>query len=182
MLHFNGRLVVYLYATFSRHTPEDWTAICEALEKSGTRKKLFLVAGEIWVHRPGFTQPGLFDGYSAYNQGPDFLDPNGIADLARTLKADAERNKAPFWAATLEPGFEGRIWHHPGRSVTRGMGRLYESLWKALLEIRPPMITVCSFNEWGEGTQIEPCLEYEDLYLKLTRKWAARYKESRGLS
>jgi hypothetical protein len=58
------------------------------------------------------------------------------------------------------------------------MGRLYESLWKALLETRLPMITVCSFNEWGEGTQIEPCLEYEDLYLKLTRKWAARYRES----
>ena len=58
------------------------------------------------------------------------------------------------------------------------MGTLYEAMWEAAIAARPRFITVCSFNEWGEGTQIEPCLEYEDLYLRLTARWA---KVFRGL-
>ena len=46
---------------------------------------------------------------------------------------------------------------------------------------QPQFITVCSFNEWGEGTQIEPCLEYGDLYLELTAKWAKAFRESHSV-
>jgi len=180
MLHFDGRLVVFFYATMSQHTPQDWTAICQNLSQTGLRGRLFLIAGEIWVHRPDFHQPGLFDGFSAYNQGVNFLTPKDIKELALALKSYAQRNKAPFWSAPVQAGFDGRIWHHPGRVVARGMGELYESLWKAIIETHPPMVTVCSFNEWGEGTQIEPAQEYGDLYLRLTAKWTAQYKASKG--
>jgi len=177
MLHFDGRLVVFLYATMSKHTPEDWTTVCSLLAERGLREKLFLVAGEIWVHNGDFHQPGLFDGFSAYNQGVKFLTPKDITDLSHTLRGLAKKNEAPFWSATLEPGFEGRAWHHPGRAVARRDGELYNSLWQALIETDPPLITVCSFNEWGEGTQIEPAREYGEQYLRLTAGWAARYKK-----
>ncbi len=57
---------------------------------------------------------------------------------------------------------------------------LYDCLDASILEkhairARPNFITVCSFNEWGEGTQIEPCLEYESLYIELTAKWAKTF-------
>lgn len=178
MLHFDGRLVVFLYATFASHTPEDWTKVCEMLRKAGLRDKLFLVAGEVWVHRPDFHQPGLFDGFCAYNQGVNFLTPKDIIDLALTLKGFADRSGAPFWSATLEPGFDGRAWHHPGRVVARGRGELYESLWEAVIQTSPPLMTVCSFNEWGEGTQIEPTQEYGELFLDLTARCAERYRQS----
>jgi hypothetical protein len=37
---------------------------------------------------------------------------------------------------------------------------------------------VSTFNEWIEGTQIEPSVaeEYGDEYLRLTRQFAARFK------
>lgn len=177
MLHFDGRLVVFVYSALMKHTVDDWIAVCEMLETAGLRDKLFLVAGEIWVYKPDFHRPGLFDGFGAYNQGVDFLTPEGMTDLAMTLKTMAEENGAPFWNAPVQAGFDGRAWHHPGRVVARGLGELYESLWQAVIETAPPMVTVCSFNEWGEGTQIEPAQEYGELYLELTRKWANTYRE-----
>ena len=182
MLHFDGRLVVFLYSTLSRHTPEDWTAICEALAARGLREKLFLVAGEVWVHQPDFCRPGLFDGFQAYNQGVNFMTPADIKDLGSTLKRLASDNNVSFWTGTTQPGFDGRAWHHPGRVVARGDGALYESLWQAAVEGEPPMITVCSFNEWGEGTQIEPTVEYGERYLELTAKWARRYRDGDDVS
>ncbi len=176
MLHFDGRLVVFLYSVFMSHSVEDWIAVCDVLDKAGLRNKLFLVAGEVWVYRPDFLQPGLFDGFGAYNQGVDFLDPGGITDLATTLNTMTQRNDGRFWTGLAQPGFDGRAWHHPGRVVARDHGRLYESLWQTTIELSPPMVTVCSFNEWGEGTQIEPAQEYGDFYLELTAKWARTYK------
>jgi hypothetical protein len=37
-------------------------------------------------------------------------------------------------------------------------------------------VTVTSWNEWPEGTQIEPGVGYGDLYLDLTAYFAARLK------
>ena len=176
MLHYDGRLVVFIYSAIKNHTKEQWKEVCSELKRRGIRDRLFLVAGEIWVFDEEFDEPGLFDGFGAYNQGVNFLDRAGIQDLAYTLKRIAERNGSSFFTGTAQAGFDGRAWHHPGRVISRRSGALYEELWEAVIETNPPMVTVCSFNEWGEGTQIEPAVEYGELYLDLTAKWAAIYK------
>lgn len=169
MLHFDNRLVVFLYSTMSKHSASDWQRVRDLLKASNTDSNIFLVAGEIYDQE--FYAPGLFDGFSYYNYGMEDWSADGVARACDRLRQLAKRNAAKFWSATVGPGFDGRIWHHPGRVVTRGMGKLYEAMWEQAIKERPHFITVCSFNEWGEGTQIEPCLEYEDLYLKLTAKW-----------
>lgn len=67
----------------------------------------------------------------------------------------------------------------------------YAASWKVAVESEPAAISITSFNEWGEGTQIEPAvpaldpasgLAYADygpdpnLYLKLTKAWADEFK------
>ena len=178
MWHIDGRLVVFLYSCFAKHTVEDWQAICSMLEKTGIRRNLFLVAGEVWVWKPDFNVPGMFDGFGAYNQGVNFLDGAGMKDLAKTLKALAELNGVKFYTGAAQAGFDGRVWHHPGRVVARQNGELYETLWKATIECKPPVVAICSFNEWGEGTQIEPTQEYGMQYIELTAKWAKEYRKT----
>ena len=41
---------------------------------------------------------------------------------------------------------------------------------------RPDWILIDSFNQWETGSEIEPSVEFGDLYLKLTAEYAARFK------
>jgi len=173
VLHIDQRLVVFLYATLSRHSVADWWHIRDLLAASGVGARLFLVAGEV---PGGLDAPGLFDGFTQYNYDmPDWC-AEGVARASSILRGLADCNGASFWTASVGPGFDGRIWHHPGRVVARGLGKRYEAMWQQAIHEQPSFVTICSFNEWGEGTQIEPCLEYEDLYLRLTAKWAAAFR------
>jgi glycoprotein endo-alpha-1,2-mannosidase len=35
-------------------------------------------------------------------------------------------------------------------------GRTYDSMWKGAIRSKPDGVTITSYNEWHEGTQIEP--------------------------
>ncbi|KAB0406832.1 hypothetical protein E2I00_012406, partial [Balaenoptera physalus] len=68
-------------------------------------------------------------------------------------------------------------------------GKYYETALQAALTVRPEIVSITSFNEWHEGTQIEkaipkktPTRLYLDylphqpsLYLELTRRWAEHF-------
>ncbi|MFH1007434.1 MAG: hypothetical protein V1800_08035 [Candidatus Latescibacterota bacterium] len=176
VLHFDNRLVVYSYNTLVKHSAADWRRVRALLAQQKVDHRIFLVAGEVAYWKPDLCEPGLFDGFSQYNYNMGDWSADGVSRFSAILRELAERNGSAFWSATVGPGFDGRIWHHPGRAVARGLGKLYEALWEAAIAAGSPFITICSFNEWGEGTQIEPCLEYEDLYLQLTAKWARIFK------
>ncbi|XP_077977773.1 glycoprotein endo-alpha-1,2-mannosidase-like [Glandiceps talaboti] len=70
-------------------------------------------------------------------------------------------------------------------------GQYYENAFKQALDVNPAIVSITSFNEWHEGTQIEKAvpkktisftyLDYKpyepDYYLKLTRKWVDNFTE-----
>ncbi|XP_016075711.1 PREDICTED: glycoprotein endo-alpha-1,2-mannosidase [Miniopterus natalensis] len=72
-------------------------------------------------------------------------------------------------------------------------GKYYETALNAALQAHPSIISITSFNEWHEGTQIEKAvpkrtgntvyLDYRphkpSLYLELTRKWSEKYSKER---
>ena len=35
------------------------------------------------------------------------------------------------------------------------MGKYYDDMWRAAVDAAPKVVAVTSYNEWGEGTQIE---------------------------
>jgi hypothetical protein len=67
------------------------------------------------------------------------------------------------------PGFDDR---HLGRTKTlfipRNNGETYKEQWKFVLEEKPNLVMINSFNEFHEETAIEPCKEWGTLYLNLT--------------
>ncbi|KAF3833617.1 hypothetical protein F7725_024821 [Dissostichus mawsoni] len=72
-------------------------------------------------------------------------------------------------------------------------GRYYDTSLQAALSVRPEIVTITSFNQWHEGTQIEKAvpkktvtrlyLDYQpnqpDHYLVLTRQWAENYNKEK---
>lgn len=58
----------------------------------------------------------------------------------------------------------------------RADGAYYAQTWQAALASRPDFVVVHSFNEWVEGSYVEPSVRFGDQYLTLTAEWATRYK------
>ncbi|MBN1813954.1 MAG: hypothetical protein JXA14_19110 [Anaerolineae bacterium] len=128
---------------------------------------------------------GHFDGL--YNYATLHLDRSSFS-WARTLPPDA------WYVPSVLSGFSAqRIGYSDDTYVPRRDGATYEEQWEAALGqgVEPAMVTITSFNEWHEGSQIEPAAagatnglghtydDYSplppDAYLTLTRQLADRF-------
>ena len=63
---------------------------------------------------------------------------------------------------TIIPGYDDRkTGRPPPRPVTdRWDGQTYRELWQAAIAAAPDYILITSWNEWHEGSEIEPSVEY----------------------
>ncbi|HEY2667689.1 MAG TPA: hypothetical protein VGK51_12700 [Actinomycetota bacterium] len=96
-----------------------------------------------------FALLGGFDGIYTYDpinfSGSDFAP---LCALARANRLQC--------APSVAPGFDGT--RATTLTVTRPRlgGATYDSMWAGAIAAAPEIITVTSYNEWHEGTQIEP--------------------------
>lgn len=127
---------------------------------------------------------GHFDGlyqYATLSENPDFSWGAGLPPGA-------------WFVPSVIPGFSAiRIGYDSSTYVGRGDGATYTQQWSAALGtgIEPEVVTITSFNEWHEGTQIEPAaaaatrddgepyVDYRplpaDAYLTATAKYVAEF-------
>lgn len=145
--------------------------------------------GVVFVHAtdPAWIEEGQFDG--AYNY------------TERTADLQLWGQQLPdgaWYAPSIIPGFSARRAGYPAAmNLARQAGETYDSQWRAVLEtgFTPQIVTITSFNEWHEGTQIEPAVaERTDdgsytyaayargplQYLAATARWAARARALAG--
>jgi glycoprotein endo-alpha-1,2-mannosidase len=134
----------------------------------------------------GYAAAGGFDGVYTY----DILVFGG--GLFRRLCTQARRSGL-LCAPSVGPGYVASRATRDGRVKPRRKGRTYDSMWRAALGARADLVTITSYNEWHEGTQIEPArssppagyLTYrgayglrgkasERAYLQRTRFWTRR--------
>jgi len=59
-------------------------------------------------------------------------------------------------APSVGPGFDARRSTGATTLEPRRRGQTYDRMWRAALDAAPDMVTITSYNEWHEGTQIEP--------------------------
>jgi glycoprotein endo-alpha-1,2-mannosidase len=97
----------------------------------------------------GFAAAGGFTGFYTY----DFIDFGGAKFERLCAQAHAVHL---LCAPSVGPGYDGVRAGELSLSRPRQDGRTYDHLWKAAIAAHPDMITITSYNEWGEGTQIEP--------------------------
>lgn len=90
------------------------------------------------------------------------------ASLSKILKvynqaSNAAHSKKKIFVATVMPGYNDT--NVPEYVVDRQNGTCYTSLWSIATACFPDGYVITSFNEWHEGTEIEPSLEYEYQYI-----------------
>ena len=98
----------------------------------------------------GRTQLGHFSGLYFY--GPFFSDQQVVEITA------AARQAGLVVSGSASPGYDDRRAHRDSSRPTihRAAGQYYRSTWDLVRISRPDRINITSFNEWHEGTQIEP--------------------------
>lgn len=80
-------------------------------------------------------------------------------------------------SVTIIPGYDDSKLSRPQpRPITdRWNGETYRTLWRAALEAAPDWILISTWNEWHEGSEIEPSIENSDRELKTTSEFARRF-------
>jgi hypothetical protein len=129
----------------------------------------------------------VFDGLWVYKithaTAPQaYLKAGQWAESVRRWEAQTGQRK--LWIGTLTPGWDdlragcrsdGRVSSSAHRQE-RGDGTFYRATFDAALASRPNWLWVNSFNEWVEGTYVEPSVLFGDRYLQLTREFGAIFK------
>ena len=72
-----------------------------------------------------------------------------------------------IYAPTILPGNDDTVIRSTGIIVPRKNGQFYQDQWQIVAETRPDWLLITSWNEWHEGSEIEPTVEYGQQYLEL---------------
>jgi glycoprotein endo-alpha-1,2-mannosidase len=128
----------------------------------------------------------VFDGIHTYNITGQTARKKSLADLqawARTtfsqwVETAGERDIA---CLTIIPGYDDTKTGRPSpRPITdRRDGETYRSLWQEAVAANPDWVLVTSWNEWHEGTEIEPSLENGTRELRTTAEYATKFLGSK---
>lgn len=97
---------------------------------------------------------------------------------------ERQTGQTKFWVGTIMPGWDdtrsvGRPdlrTPSPAFARDRQGGGYYQATFNAVIGTNPDLLLIHSFNEWIEGSEIEPGTTYGDLYLNLTKQFSNRFK------
>lgn len=170
----------YVYDA-DRDASEAWAAALEPL--SDVR-----VFGH--TTRVGRAKASGFDGLYTY----DVVTWNG--SIFKRLCTQA-RAAGLLCAPSVGPGYDARLATRHEAVRERQDGTTYDRMWKTAIRANADIVTITSYNEWQEGTQIEPARSqvgrpsYEGAwgkrgvaaqraYLTATSRWTAKYHAKVG--
>ena len=153
----DGRPVWFVYDSY-HIAPAEWRRVLtpggDLSVRGGAADGTFL---GLWLeaHHGGDLAEGGFDGGYTYFAAEGFSYGSTSRHWG-AMAAEAARRGLLF-VPSVGPGYDDskiRPWNAHNVRPREG-GEYYARMWREALAVAPPMVAVTSFNEWGEGTQIE---------------------------
>ena len=172
-LRWNGKPVIFFWRQ-QRFSTATWAAIRAAVDPNHN---------SIWIEEGVDVSPlSVFDGHHLYS-----VTWNPPTDMAYTANKFAKRVRdytahtvtPKVYVATVMPGYDDRKTGRGNAFATdREGGAYYARSWQAAIGSQPDWIVITSFNEWPEGTYIEPSQAYGNLFMDMTAQWTATFRGS----
>jgi len=192
---FNNKTLPLIYIYDSYHIkPVDWQTILKEEGTESIRGKWFDAIMIGLVVEKDHLRDMLFAGFNGFytyfaTDGFTFGSTRRNWNFLATFAS----NHKLIYIASIGPGYiDTRIRPWNGENTrNRVNGKYYEESWKQVLLVKAPIVSITSFNEWHEGTQIEKAvskrydsfqyLDYSpnqpNYYLLLTKKFVNKFKQ-----
>ena len=185
-LHESGEPVVFVYVpSYNNRDAEFWLQVRETVENQHGPITLIADHGDFDLF-PAFEafHTYIYTGDQSYQvfseaQKRMSIRFTGSAEEKITSLKNGENlllYEKPFFV-TVNPGF----WFYekgPGDLLAeRNNGDKYADNWDTALELDAHTVLIATWNEWHEGTEIEPSREYGFEYIGYTRDYVEQYKE-----
>ena len=124
----------------------------------------------------------IFDGIHTYNP-TGLTKGNSLEEIrgwAKTRFPKLVKTARPGRIAcvTIIPGYDDSV--QPSRKSPRPIterynGDTYKVMWEEAIAVNPDWVLVTSWNEWHEGSEIEPSAELGNRELDTTRRFARKF-------
>jgi hypothetical protein len=145
---------VYVYQADTWGAAADWAPVVAAQPDM----RFFAESGNLGSMLSGsfaeYARTAGFDGLYTY-------DPvrYGAAEMAATCAAARQRRL--LCSPSVSPGFDARRAGFANLGVVPALGgERYDSTWRSAFAAGADVVSITSWNEWHEGTQIEPAKPY----------------------
>jgi glycoprotein endo-alpha-1,2-mannosidase len=178
-LHVEDGITDFYVYDADRDPAADWAAALDTVGGVRVFAQTTLV---------GRARASGFDGVYPY----DVVTWN--AALFRRLCTEAHESGL-LCIPSVGPGYDARLATSDEVVRPRLDGATYDRMWKGAIRARPDLVTVTSYNEWQEGTQIEPARPQvgrpgydgawnqngdtaQRAYLTRTAYWAQRFRSA----
>jgi hypothetical protein len=171
-----GKPVVFVYGrAIHQLSPAEWQEVIAQVHRDNP--------GGVALVADSFEHNfvAAFDGASTYNitGQTQHKTPPQLHDWARAAypKMVAAAGPGKISNVTVIPGYDdSKVGRPPPRPVTeRWGGETYRALWQEAVAAHPDYVLITSWNEWHEGSEIEPSVEYDSIMLNDTAGFARAF-------
>ena len=168
-LRVNGKPVVFFWRQ-QRFSVDDWTAIRNQVDPN--RSSIWIAEGT----DPSYLR--VFDGIHWYSVAWSADPVSSLVNYAaRVRKMAQDLGGFRYWVSPAMPGYDDTRLRGAGGLVRpRDNGNYFRATFAGANQSGADWVVVTSFNEWPEGSQIEPSVAYGNTYLNLTRELATAYR------
>lgn len=167
-LRKDGRPVLFFWRQ-QRFSPDTWASIRAQVDPDWST--LWIAEGTTAAYFNAFDGLHLF----SIAWAPEPSRP--LATWAARTAAAAQTYGPRIWIPTIMPGYDD-LAVRGGYARDRENGAYYQRTMEAALATDPQWaVVITSWNEWPEGSQIEPSASYGNAYLDLTAEFARRFKQ-----
>jgi glycoprotein endo-alpha-1,2-mannosidase len=174
-LRADGKPVIFVYGrAMNALQPAEWREVIAQVRRDNPGG-VVLIAGSF---KPEYV--AVFDGASTYNitgqtQRKTPAEIAAWAHSAYPKMVAAAQGKIS--TVTVIPGYDDT---HVGRPAPRPVtdrygGETYRALWREAIAARPDWVLITSWNEWHEGSELEPSVQYGSTILDATAEFSREF-------
>ncbi|MHA1791007.1 MAG: hypothetical protein ACTSVI_00085 [Promethearchaeota archaeon] len=168
------RPVIFVYSATALPSIENWTTVVKMLHEDGYYPFLIADLGTPKAIPEGYG--AVFDGFHVYNPVNLYKKEPWTVTTKFEQMVLSSRLNDKLSCATALPGYDDSQLDRVPLVLPRDNGSIYKKSWEIASKVNPDWVLICSFNEWHEGSEIEPSLENGTYYINMTREYISQFK------